>query len=127
LQCLYQLDVQGDSTWEEVNGFLAESNAPAEVVEYARGLVQETWQRRAEFDEWIGGASKHWDIGRMATVDRNIIRLALLEMLCREDPPEKVAIDEAIELGKEFGTNESPQFINGILDAIRKQRRSAQA
>lgn len=119
VQSLYQLDVQGDSAREEVEAFLAESGAPSDVIAYARGLVEETWSRRAELDEWIGATSKHWDIHRMATVDRNILRLGVLEMICRDDPPEKVAIDEAIELGKAFGTNDSSQFINGILDAIR--------
>ena len=125
LQALYQLDVQGDSAAPEVKRFLDESDKTPEVVEDAPRLDRDAWTRRAAYDEWIRAASKHRAFSRMAIVDRNILRLAVVEMICRDDPPAKVAIDEAIELGKAFGANESSQFINGILDAIHNQRASS--
>jgi len=125
MQALFQLDIQGSDEETHADEFLNESQADPDVVAHARGLVHDTWSRRKQLDAWISASSKHWDLARIAPVERSILRLALVEMLVREDPPMKVAINEAIELSKEFGTAESPQFINGLLDAIRKQQESA--
>lgn len=125
MQALFQLDAQASKEETQADGFLNESDADPDVIAHARGLVHDTWSRRKQLDDWIRTSSKHWDLDRIAPVERSILRLALVEMLVRDDPPMKVAINEAIELGKEFGTAESPQFINGLLDAIRKQQESA--
>jgi N utilization substance protein B len=124
MQGIYQLDAQGDKNIDNVEVFLSESGASDDVIKFARGLITDTWAHREKIDKWITDNSKHWDLARIAPVERSIIRMALLEMLIRDDPPVKVAINEAIELGKTFGTAESPQFINGLLDAIRKQHES---
>ena len=88
---------------------------------FAVRLGKEVLARREGLDEVIASVSEHWDIERLARVDRTILRMALTEMLRFEDIPVKVSIDEAIELGRCFGGEESPRFINGILDAIIKR------
>jgi len=123
LQALFQLDVQGPGFLDELDGFLADQEQPEPVVTRARELVHGTWVQRGRYDRLIRQVSEHWDLDRMAPVDRNIIRLALYELLDCEDPPPKVAIDEAIELAKEFGSAESPGFVNGVLDAIWRRHR----
>ena len=121
MQALCQLDVQGDDFLNELPGFLADFADEPATIEYARELTRHTWHQKDYFDSLIAAAAKHWDIGRMPPPDRNIMRVALCEMFRPGDPPAKVAIHEAIELGKQFGTAETPAFVNGILDAIRIQ------
>jgi transcription antitermination factor NusB len=119
LQVLYQVDVRGDELLADLDPLLHLSEVSEEVREYARGLVTGTAECRPESDRLIASVTEHWDISRMAVVDRNILRMAVYEMLRREDVPAKVAINEAIELGKKFSTENSGAFINGILDRIR--------
>jgi len=80
--------------------------------------VKGVWENKTELDRLIRGASKHWRVERMSRVDRNILRIAIYEVLHRKDVPPKVSIDEAVELGKRYGAEESGAFINGILDHI---------
>ncbi|MCE9571628.1 MAG: transcription antitermination factor NusB [Deltaproteobacteria bacterium] len=86
--------------------------------EFASGLAQAAVAHLAAIDEVIAGASKNWRLDRMARVDRNILRLATCELRDFPDVPVKVAINEAVELAKRFGTAESPAFVNGILDRV---------
>jgi len=81
-----------------------------------RGVVE----RKGEIDRMIAGASEHWRLERMDRVDRNILRMGVFEIVYCDDIPYKVAINEAIELGKRFGSEDSGGFINGILDRIAK-------
>ncbi|MEK7364961.1 MAG: transcription antitermination factor NusB, partial [candidate division NC10 bacterium] len=78
---------------------------------------------RQKIDELITQYALHWDLERMAVVDRNILRAGIFELLWTTDVPPKVAINEAIEVAKKFGTQESSRFINGILDRIHKELR----
>jgi len=82
-------------------------------------------QNQATIDRHIGQVTEHWDLDRMAVVDRNILRLAVYELLWEPEVPAKVAINEAIEIAKKFGTRESGRFINGILDRVSKELRPA--
>jgi len=120
LQALCELDVQGPDSLDELTNFLNEFSTDPAVILYAGQLVRQTHEHRQRYDELIAGAALHWDIARMPITDRNIMRMALCEMLDRDEPPAKVAIDEAIELAKIFGTADSPQFVNGVLDAVLK-------
>ena len=86
-------------------------------------LVRGTKANQAKIDQMISQFAEHWDLERMAVVDRNILRLAVYELLWTDDVPPKVAINEAIEIAKKFGTKESSRFINGVLDRIHKERR----
>ena len=141
LQILYQLDVLGPSgaaggaersetvdqlSDEQALGLFwrnfaaeAEGALPADLGEiqpFAERLVRGVREHLAELDAQIQGASKNWRLERMARVDRNLLRLALYELKHVDDVPAKVAINEAIEIAKRYGTSESPAFVNGILD-----------
>ncbi len=123
LQMLYQVDARGPESVEDLDAFLVrEEPEDAEVREFARALVVGTIEVMAEIDAILSGAAQNWHIRRMATVDRNILRLAVFEMLHRPDIPAKVSINEAIDMGKRFSTQQSGSFINGILDRVRRDR-----
>jgi len=118
LQALYQWDLRGQEFALVADDFLAESTKDSEVYFFARELTFGAWDGREKSDVLIREAAAHWDVGRMAAVDRNILRLAVYEMTGRTDIPARVAIDQAIELAKRFGAAESGAFVNGILDHI---------
>jgi N utilization substance protein B len=119
MQSLCQLEVQADHFMDELDHFLAEGSDDPAVRGYARNLVRDTWQNRQALDALIQEVAEHWELNRMAAVDRNLIRIAACELIHRPDVPPRVAINEAMEIGKIFGTAESSSFINGILDAVK--------
>jgi len=119
LQALYQLDLLGAEVLEQLDQILARSEAEADVRRFARELILGTWTHRARLDSQIAEVAEHWDIHRMAVVDRNILRLASYELLFLDDVPPKVAINEAIDLAKRYSTADSGAFVNGLLDRIR--------
>lgn len=86
---------------------------------YALELLQETKNLQEKIDELIGKSATHWRLHRIAATDRNLIRLAVCEMLAENDIPDQVAINEAVEIAKKFGSGDSPSFVNGVLDAIK--------
>lgn len=121
LQLLYQMDLRGEDLLPEARQFLAAEEGDRETRAFAERLVDGTREHRAEIDAVIRGVAQNWEIGRMAVIDRNVLRLATYELLhCRDVPP-KVAINEAIELGKRYSTANSGAFINGILDKIKSR------
>ncbi len=91
-----------------------------QVRTYADFLFTGTQEHRSEIDKLIQQFSEHWRIERMAAVDRNILRIAVFEFLYETETPTTVVINEALEIARKFSTEESTQFINGILDAINK-------
>jgi transcription antitermination factor NusB len=118
LQFLYQVDLRGDDLFPEARAWIRSEERDPETVDFALRLVQGTFDHWEVIDGVIQGVAQNWSISRMAVVDRNILRLATHELLhCRDIPP-KVAINEAIELGKRYSTQNSGAFINGILDKI---------
>ena len=133
LQILYQLDVQDQLSDEQALGMFwrnfaataeAEGALPADLGEiqpFAEKLVRGVREHLVDLDAQIQGASKNWRLERMARVDRNLLRLALYELKHVDDVPAKVAINEAIEIAKRYGTNESSAFVNGILDRCREE------
>lgn len=92
----------------------------AQIQNFANQIVQGVSQNVREIDQLIESHSTHWKITRMAIVDRNILRMAVFEILYCQDIPPSVSINEAIEIGKSYGTEESGAFINGVLDHIAK-------
>jgi len=118
LQALYQLDVRNEDVGPETIEFLRSSTNDPEVYFFARRLTEGAWAWRAEADRFIEQAAEHWRIDRMAPVDRNVLRLATYEIGQCPDIPDRVAIDQAIELAKRFSAAESPAFVNGVLDRV---------
>lgn len=120
LQILYQLDMVRADVNEAIKAFwgLQESIPSEDTKEFCEDLARGASEHSEEIDRLIEDAASNWRISRMAVVDRNILRLAVYELLYREDIPSTVTINEAIELGKMFGTEESGAFINGVLDKI---------
>jgi N utilization substance protein B len=125
LQLLYQLDVQGEARAEpHFVEFWTRHPVEAEVRGFAEALVRGTKLHQAKIDELIDQYAEHWDLERMAVVDRNLLRLGLFELLWSGEAPPKVVINEAVEVAKKFSTHESGRFINGILDRIHKELRA---
>jgi N utilization substance protein B len=119
LQALYQLDTSGGDPRDALRGILAHfEEADADTARFAEQLVGGVQSERAAIDELIQKSSTHWKLDRMARVDRNILRLAVYEILRRADVPLRVTLNEAVELGKKFGSEESSAFVNGVLDRI---------
>jgi len=96
--------------------------SPEAIRPFSRQVVLGVWENKESLDGVIREASQHWRLERMSLVDRNILRIALFEVLFLKDVPHKVSIDEAVEMGKKYGTEESGAFINGILDHVYHQR-----
>lgn len=118
IQVLFHLEVN-PAVPEEAFGQVCENfGARKSIRPFSRELVMGVCEKRQDLDSLIISASKNWRLERMPYVDRSILRVATFEMLCREDIPPKVSIDEAVEIGKKFGTEDSGSFINGILDNI---------
>ncbi len=124
MQMLSQLDVQGDSALRGLADFLAEWKANPATGEYVEEIVCACWSDRAAVDRRIAEHLEHWGLERLSPVERNVIRVGLLE-LSRGQVPPKVVINEAVEIGREYGGADSPKFINGILDALWKQEHTA--
>ena len=122
LQFLYQLDLRGDDLLEEAKSFIRGEERDAETARFALRLVQGTFEHKEAIDKAIQAVAQNWNISRMAVVDRNVLRLATYELLHCDDIPPKVAINEAIELGKRYSTQNSGAFINGILDKIMNRK-----
>jgi transcription antitermination factor NusB len=124
LQFLYQVDIRGPEGRADLDSFLAEAldgkPGAEEVRAYVTRLVDGVLAHRERIDALLRDAARNWEIERMAVVDRNVIRIGCYEILEEPDVPMKVAINEAIELGKRYSTVSSGAFVNGVLDRIRK-------
>ncbi|MGR3309143.1 MAG: transcription antitermination factor NusB [Candidatus Brocadiales bacterium] len=118
LQALYQFEICGKEAAEEVQSFCKKYAKEADVYEFAISLVNGCLPVIKELDEKIASVAENWDVRRMAVIDRNILRLAVYELLYRNDIPPKVSINEAIDLAKRYSTENSGTFVNGILDKI---------
>ncbi|MEQ1853291.1 MAG: transcription antitermination factor NusB [Chthoniobacteraceae bacterium] len=119
IQYLYQLEIHGDRAADLTADFWNMCEAKPAVREYANNLIAGVNAHIADVDERIKKYAINFEIGRLAAVDRNILRLAIYEMLyCMETPP-IVAINEALEIAKKFGGEDSARFVNGILDKVK--------
>ena len=121
LQLLYQLDVTHGELPVTLHEFWAYHAVAQDVKEFATQLVEGTLAHAEQIDQLITTYASNWEIGRMAVVDRNVLRLGAYELLHLQDVPPKVCLNEAVELAKRFGNEESSKFVNGILDTIHKQ------
>jgi N utilization substance protein B len=118
LQVLYSLNFVNIDAQEALTLFWGNFVAPQTAKEFAGFLVQGTCEHKEELDKLIAGCSDNWSLGRMSRVDISILRLAVFEFLYCDDIPPKVTLNEAVDLGKTFGSENSGSFINGILDAL---------
>jgi len=118
LQILFQLEFNDVLEERSLDHFW--KNRKSQNSEYVQELIKGVVSNKDEIDSLIQSYSKNWRLSRMLYIDRNILRLAVYEMLFEEGMPVAVAINEAVELAKKFGSNESAKFINGLLDALSK-------
>lgn len=118
LQALYQVDLADAEPAAALAAAWSSDDEPpeAEAAAFAQALVEGVMTHRSEIDAIIAAHSHHWSVARMAKVDRNILRVAVFELIHLEDVPKRVVLNEAIELAKKFGSEESSAFINGVLD-----------
>ena len=121
LQVLYQLNITKQDVITALTQFEEHFLSPEEADEFLRRLVQGVLEHCPELDRLIEQYSENWRLDRINLIDRNILRMALFELLYCEDIPPKVTINEAIDLGKRFGSEDSGSFINGILDRIQNE------
>ena len=121
LQMLYQADIRRTGQAQILEEFWQDQETTEDVKAFANQLFEGTLTRLVEIDPLISRHADNWDMKRMAVIDRNILRLGVFELMHVEDVPPKVCINEAVELAKRFGDEESGKFINGILDAIHKK------
>ena len=122
IQLLFQLDL---NPAEDLGGVFerfwsGQCEADATARKFTESVVTGVRARLGELDERMADLSDHWDVGRMGVLDRNVIRMALFEMLHRPDIPPVVSINEAVDIAKYFSSRESGKFVNGILDQMRR-------
>lgn len=122
MQVLYASEVGGDSL-EKAAFTLSreEPPVPQDAQDYGLRLARTVRTHAEEIDRIIADSSANWDLGRLAVVDRIILRMAIAELLYVPDVPTKVCINEAVEIAKKFSTENSSRFVNGVLDAIAQQ------
>lgn len=126
LQILYQREVTGESVGRILDeaSYSVEDGEPSE---YCRELVVGVEQELERIDRTLAEVSEHWSVSRMPYVDRNILRVATYEILERPDVPNGVVIDEAVELAKVYGGEDSSKFVNGVLGRIAERAESAES
>jgi N utilization substance protein B len=118
LQALYQIEITGDVSAAAVDLFLSHFEGSAQAKEFARRLVSGVVSQRVDIDRLIEQCTENWKLMRMAKVDLLILRMAAYELIFCPDIPLNVSLDEAIEMGKRFGSGDSGSFINGVLDQL---------
>lgn len=125
VQYLFAHELHGEPSPEEREGFWGLHNARAGARDYAESLIRGTLSHQREIDDHLAAVLENFRIDRLANVDRNILRLAVFELMCVDDVPAPVIINEAIEIAKKFGATESGGFVNGILDRVAARVRKA--
>jgi N utilization substance protein B len=121
LQALYQIEITGDASEQTFFALWKSFEASPPTQAFALSLVRGVLERRAIIDEIIAVAAEHWRVERLSRIDINVIRIAIHEMTATDPLPVEIAINEAIEIGRRYGTIESPTFVNGVLDQVAKR------
>lgn len=128
LQALYEIDITGHPPGMVLEERLKEADLEIKLQDFARQIVMGVVPLTVKLDLLIAEHAPEWPLDQVATIDRNIIRIALWEMAVDEQTPVKVAINEAVELGKVFGSDSTPRFVNGVLGSLAtRQKEIAQA
>jgi N utilization substance protein B len=120
LDVLYEADMRGEDPLKVLAARIAQSDPP--VSEYAAGLVEGVQEHRDRIDELLAEYAEGWTLDRMPPVDRNVLRIGLLELLYRDDVPDAVAVDEAVALVKQLSTDDSAGFVNGLLGRLQRAK-----
>jgi N utilization substance protein B len=118
IQALYEADVAGHSPRHALERLIAENRLSEASEGFARELLTGVLEQRRHIDEIIARAAPAWPIEQLAPIDRNILRVAILEMLVDNGTPIRAAINEAVELAKSYGSDSSPRFVNGVLGSV---------
>jgi len=118
LKFLYQFELNGGDLDEQIQLFLERNSSQEDVENFMKELVVSLINKMEEIDEIIQKFSDHWILDRMTVIDRNILRMGTCELLFNFSTPPKVVINEAIDIAKKYGNEDSPEFINGILDKV---------
>ncbi len=118
LKVLYEIDATGHNSNEALGRLITEGEVSEENREFIIGLVEGVSQNKERIDQNIGRFAPAWPIKQLPAVDRNILRLAIFEILLDNKVPVKVVINEAVELAKTFGGESSPKFVNGVLGSV---------
>jgi N utilization substance protein B len=118
LQALYEIDSTGHSPGEVVEQRLEDNGLSESGATFARELVQGVREHQEQIDTLIGRYAPEWPVDQIATIDRNVLRISIYEILFCPDTPNKVAINEAVELAKQFGSDSSGRFVNGVLGTL---------
>ena len=126
MQAMYQLDVQGDDYLDQLDMFLRENCSDDMVFEQASSWSRKAWESLSVCDGLIKQAAIKWELSRLSSVDRSILRLSTYQLKFCTDIPGKVVINEAIEIAKKYSGQQSPGFVNGVLDAILKKLKQAE-
>jgi N utilization substance protein B len=121
MQALFYMDMRSNISVEMLEHFCGNFCPSKKTQPFFLKLVNGVLGAKDELDTLIERFSKNWDINRMSGVDRNVMRIAVFELLYCDDIPPKVSINEAVDVGKKFGSEESGAFINGIMDSIREE------
>ncbi len=118
LQALYWLDLRGIREPISLAWLTEEDPMPPHGVAFCRRLLEGVWERQSSLDEVIERYAPAWPVALLSIVDRNILRIALFELLCEINTPPKTAVNEAVELAKVFGSDSSARFVNGVLGTV---------
>jgi N utilization substance protein B len=118
LQALYEIDLVGHPLGTVIQSRLEEADLDERLADFVFQLVQGVWPMTEQLDQFIAEHAPEWPLDQVAIIDRNILRIALWEFAVSEDTPLKVAINEAVELAKTYGSDSSPRFVNGVLGSL---------
>lgn len=118
LQILYEIDLVDHPLGRTIEYRLKEVNVEDRLADFIIEIVRGVWPMKKQLDQFIAEHAPEWPLDQIAIIDRNILRIALWELAVSDDTPIKVAINEAVELAKEFGSDSSPRFVNGVLGSL---------
>jgi N utilization substance protein B len=122
LQALYQLDIGSNDVVKVLQMDWSDKQYDEETLSFARGLIEGSVHNSRTIDDAIKKQLEHWDLERLSYVDRAILRFSTFSLFFQDDVPDTVIINEAVDLAKQFGTDDSYRFVNGVLDGIRKEK-----
>ena len=127
MQCLHQIDVQNGANLEHIESFLQQQETLPQARDLAQQWTRQAWRDHQQLDELITAVSTNWRLDRISIVDRSILRLSVYHLLHGAEfgLDAKLTINEVVELAKEYGAEQSPAFINGVLDAINRRLKTA--